>query len=189
MLILVAIALAIATVPLAGGDVRRLHGRRFRLPWLPIAALAAQFVVLSSDGLAEGLAAALHVATYVPLAVFLVANRRIAGLPVLVLGLLLNSAVIIANDGVMPADADAMRRAGLHDREGFDNSAPVEDPALRWLGDIHAVPEPVPFANVFSLGDVVLVAGVLVYGHTEGGSRLSPGGRARARRSLADPAR
>ena len=43
---------------------------------------------------------------------------------------------------------------------GFSNSVVMADPALWPLTDIFALPTWVPFANVFSIGDVLIGAGV-----------------------------
>jgi hypothetical protein len=178
VLVVVAAALGLLTVPLAGGRLGRLMDRPFRLPWLPVGALIAQAVVLSSESLQHGVAAVLHIATYVPLAMFLFANRSRAGLPLVFVGMALNSVAIAANDGVMPADRAALRRAGISESDGFRNSDVVADAQVPWLGDVFALPEPAPFANVFSVGDVLIVMGVTWFGHAEGESRLS---RARRR--------
>ena len=50
----------------------------------------------------------------------------------------------------------------------------VDDPRLLFLGDIFATPSSWPLYNVYSVGDVLIVAGVLVLLHGVGGSRLVP---------------
>ena len=45
---------------------------------------------------------------------------------------------------------------------GFSNSVVVADPALRPLTDIFALPAWLPFANVFSIGDVLIGVGIAV---------------------------
>lgn len=42
----------------------------------------------------------------------------------------------------------------------FTNSGPLEAPRLWFLGDIFAIPSGFPLANVFSVGDVLILAGV-----------------------------
>ncbi len=62
----------------------------------------------------------------------------------------------------MPASADALGRAGLVAApRGFSNSIALADPRLAALGDVFAVPESWPLANVFSIGDVLVVAGAI----------------------------
>ena len=185
MLLIVALLLALVSVPLAGGRLSRVTDVRLRWAYLPVAAFVVQVLILEVLDLSAGAAAAVHVATYVPLAVFFVANRRHPGLVLLILGVAANGLVIAANDGVMPADAEARERAGIPDSEGFENSDVVEDARLPWLGDVLAWPEPLPFANVFSIGDVFVVAGVGVFLHQVGGSMLTSRGRAERRHARA----
>ena len=172
MILIVAVVLALLTVPLLGGRLARLTEVRLRWPWLPVGALAAQVVILTLVDLADGVTAVLHMATYVPVGVFLFRNRAHAGLWVVGAGFAMNSMAIAANGGVMPADGDALRRAGLDHKGDFANSGVVEEPRLAWLGDVFAWPEPMPFANVFSAGDVAVVLGVGAHAHLVGGSRL-----------------
>ena len=59
----------------------------------------------------------------------------------------------------MPAASSALDRAGLRAEGGFVNSA-RSDSAVGFLGDVFAVPAGMPLANVFSIGDVLLVVGL-----------------------------
>ena len=68
----------------------------------------------------------------------------------------------VANDGVMPTTPGALAAAGLDPLDGFSNSAVLEDPALAPLTDIFALPHWLPFANVFSIGDVLIALGIVV---------------------------
>lgn len=165
-MILVALAgLCLLTVPLAGGDVRRLAELRLRATWLPLVALGAQVAItVVAAGGSPGLHRAVHVATYVALGAFLWCNRRLPGMRVIGAGALANAVAIAVNRGVMPASSWAERVAGLHLRAGFDNSAQLAHPLLPWLGDV--IPWPGPLPNVLSLGDCVIYAGVLVLLHS-----------------------
>jgi len=57
----------------------------------------------------------------------------------------------------------------------------LADPHLPWLGDTFAIPSGVPLANVFSVGDIVLVLGVLVLLHVT--CETAPGAPLSRRRS------
>ena len=59
----------------------------------------------------------------------------------------------------MPADPSALATAGF-EVTGSTNSVVVADPALWPLTDIFAMPAAVPFANVFSVGDVLIAIGI-----------------------------
>jgi uncharacterized protein DUF5317 len=170
---LVAIVLASAlAVPLLGGSLGALATVRLRLPWLLPAALALQVVAISLPGVPGRLRPPLHVASYLLAGAFLVANRRLPGMPLLGLGAAANLLAIVANGGVMPASPDALAAAGLPpDRPGFANSAALDDPRLAFLGDVFAIPSGWPLANVFSVGDVLIALGAVVAVHGICGSR------------------
>ena len=176
MFLPVAVAVLVLTVPLAGGRLSRLAGLRFRRSRLILAALAAQVVILTlvagpvGDDPAHRIA---HVATYVVAVAFLAFNRSIPGLRLVVLGTVLNLVAITANAGIMPASPSAVARAGLDQPQEFRNSQPVHHPRLLPLGDVFAIPDGWPLANVFSIGDVVLVLGTAVTLHVTCGSRLA----------------
>ena len=72
----------------------------------------------------------------------------------------------------MPADPEiAVKMAG---EGGFQNSGGMADPHLLFLGDIFATPSWFPLYNVYSVGDAVIVLGVLILLHGVSGSRLVP---------------
>jgi hypothetical protein len=50
----------------------------------------------------------------------------------------------------------------------------MADPNLLFLGDIFATPDWFPLYNVYSVGDAIIVLGVLVLLHGVSGSRLVP---------------
>jgi len=58
------------------------------------------------------------------------------------------------------------------DKGEFINSGYIEDPVLPLLGDIFVWPQPFPLANVFSVGDVLVVVGVFYGANKIAGSRL-----------------
>jgi hypothetical protein len=172
MLLVVTLALGVLTVPLAGGRLAALGAARVKQAWLLVVGLALQVlvIVVLPDG-NDALLGAGHVASYAFVALFVVANRRLVGLWIVALGTGLTLLAIAANGGVMPADADALRRAGRSvESDEFRNSAVVEDPELSFLGDVFAVPDEVPLANVFSVGDVLIALGAIVTLHELSGS-------------------
>ncbi len=176
MITAVCFLLAVASVPLFGGDLVRLGEVRLARWWAIVAALVVQIGVISvfPEQLGSTLSGVLHVASYLLALVFVWANRRLVGMVVIVAGGLMNLAAIAANGGVMPAQRSALERAGIiADSPTFENSAPVDDARLWFLGDIFAIPSGVPFANVFSIGDVILVLGGAILVHHVGDSRLA----------------
>jgi hypothetical protein len=184
VLLLVVIALCLASVPLVGGNLMRLGELELRLPGLALGAIALQVLIVSvaPRGLA-GLHEVVHMASYALLGAFGWANRRVVGVPVVLAGGALNVAAIVANGGVMPTDPAVAAVAANHAAPGeFLNSVPVADARLGFLGDVLATPDSLPLHNVYSPGDVVIVLGLLIVVHAAcqrqnaASSRASPTG-------------
>ena len=176
MIVTVCFLLVVASVPLLGGRLSRVGELRFNAVWTIGVALAIQVFVISliEHAIPSSVAAGLHLLSYALGIVFIWANRRIAGMTILVVGGMLNLVAIAANGGVMPASTSALETAGIPYNTGtFENSGPVEDAAFWFFGDVFAVLEGVPFANVFSIGDVILIVGGAVFLHSTARSRLS----------------
>ena len=161
MLMGVLALLLIASVPVLKGDLRKLATLDLRATWLLPVALALQVLVITiAPGLPRPFTVGVHLVTYLLAAAFLWCNRRATGLLLLAVGAATNGVVIAVNGGTLPASETALRRAGLPtDLPVFTNSAPLESPRLAWLGDVFAIPSGIPFANVFSVGDVLILAG------------------------------
>ncbi|MDQ3028544.1 MAG: DUF5317 domain-containing protein [Actinomycetota bacterium] len=175
MILFVAFALAALSLPLAGGSLSSLSRLQLRAAWLVLAALAVQIAIISLVPAAAppAVMAAAHLASYAMAVAFLILNRRVPGLVLTGAGGLLNLAAIGANGGVMPASPEALAAAGRAGPGHFVNSGAVHDARLAWLGDVFAIPAPLPLANVFSVGDVVLIVGAAVMLHRLCGSRLA----------------
>jgi Family of unknown function (DUF5317) len=172
MFLVVIVLLSALAVPLLGGRLEALAEVRARLAWTLLLALGLQVVSLSLPGIPDGLRPYLQLASYPVAGVFVVANRRLPGMPLVGLGALLNLIAMSANGGVMPASAAALDQAGLpRHRDSYANSTLVRDPRLGFLGDVFAIPDPVPLANVFSVGDVCIGLGLVAAVHGLTGSR------------------
>lgn len=185
MLVLAAAVLALATVPIAGGRLRALATAPLAGWPLLLAAGGLQGAVAAAPASTPGWATwAGHVASYGCAGGLLWVNRRLPGVPLVALGGAGNAVPIGLNGGTLPADPDALARAGLPPGGGGStNSGVVTDPVLAPLGDVFAVPAGWPLANVFSVGDVLLVLGVAYGAHRLCGSRVLPP-RARHRRPI-----
>lgn len=173
MILLAAIAVVAASVPLAGGSLSRLATVRLR--WVPavFAGMALQLPVVSTTVEPGPVPVAAHLGSYLLVGAFIAANRHLRGVPLIALGGGANAAAIAANGGVMPASPGAAAAAGLPTTTSFANSAVTTDADLWFLGDVFALPEPFPLANVFSVGDVALVIGLALFLHVASASRLA----------------
>jgi hypothetical protein len=167
VILVAGLVLAILSVPLTGGQLRHVLSLRLRSGWLVGAALVCQTIIISvlPSTVPRTIAEAVHLGTYGMAVVFLWRNRHIPWLWLVSIGGGLNLAAIAANHGVMPASRSALIAAGMADESGFANSAVVHHARLAFLGDVFAVPHGFPLANVFSVGDVVLVVGAALLLH------------------------
>lgn len=189
MTLALAFLLLVLTVPLAGGRLSRLEEIQLRGLWLAVVAFAIQVVLVTfaPDG-HETLHRVAHVATYALAGACILSNLDLRFVWVVALGGLLNLIAIVANGGVMPASRGALSDAGLDVRSGeFANSDYVDDANVSFLGDVFAIPAGWPGANVFSVGDLLMVLGALLVLHAATGSRLVAGPRTRPPRAQGSP--
>ncbi len=176
MIIPVLAVLLVLSPLVAGGKLRRYGDVRIRYGWVVALALAAQIVAIEVlPGAARLGLSAVHVATYVAAGAFVWFNRAVPGLWLVALGAASNGVTIALNGGTLPASASALKSAGIDlDSSEFLNSGVLADPRLPWLGDVFAIPAGWPLANVFSIGDVLILCGVAWGSHRVCGSRLVP---------------
>ncbi len=186
MIVVAGLAVVAVVVVMLGGRLSALASLPLRGRWSIVAALVVQgAVALGRNTFPHGVSATLHVASYAFAAWFLWANRRLPWLWVAAIGGGLNLVAIAANGGVMPASPAALRSAGMSasaSGSGFTNSGVVAHAKLAFLGDVFAVPKGVPLANVFSVGDVVLLAGVALLTVSVCGVSRAAGGDIRSHR-------
>jgi hypothetical protein len=169
MLLLYAIPVGLLVGLAAGGRIGRLAQVRIRLAPLAVAGLLFQLVLFSPPvaaalGSVGHLGPVLYVGSTTAVLVALSANFSRPGLRVVFVGAALNLIVILLNDGFMPASPTAW--AAVHGPTGvpadvLTNSVLADgtSTALAFLGDIFYLPRPLPFANVFSIGDALIAAG------------------------------
>ena len=163
------IVLAVLLGYVLGGRLHRFEDLRINRWGLAVvgAALTAivnLFPTLSFAGIPDTVVGPVLLATsYFLLAVFLISNRWIPAGYVMILGLLLNLVVVVANGG-MPVRAEAITQSGgdpavLQDSTVGKHHLMSDDDVLWHLGDVIGVPEPI--GVVLSPGDVLLYAGIV----------------------------
>ena len=165
MFILYALVAGLVLGVAMGGRPSALASIQFR--WAPLIAVGflAQ-VVLFTDAVASRVGDAgppIYVLTTLMVGAAILRNASLRGIPLIVAGALSNLAAILANGGYMPATADAVATLGKHGAQAiYSNSSLVAAPSLAPLVDRFALPRWLPFANVFSIGDVLIALGVIV---------------------------
>jgi len=171
MLYLLAILIGLAIGRLRGGRLANLAQLRLRWLWVVLFSLLIQLLILplfSSSALLPYATAPLHLLSCAILIVWLIANLRTAPMGVLLLGAVSNFITIAAKGGRMPASVAALERAGLLRtadtlRKGETAANVVlmgPSTHLNALGDWLYLPDWVPFATAFSIGDVVIMVGL-----------------------------
>lgn len=146
---------------------------KLRAGWLVLLAVLLQILILPLGSGTKPIVAwgmeFFHIGSYLLLLLFVVLNYQEKALWLMALGMLSNFIVITANGGHMPASLDALRAAGraatveklLADGVSGNVVLMSETTKLNFLGDILWLPSWVPFANAFSIGDMLLGAGVI----------------------------
>ena len=162
MFILYALPVGLVAGLLAGGRLERLGSLSLRWAPLAVVGLLVQVVVFFgpvADRIGE-LGVPLYVGSTAVVLVVVLRNIRVPGLALVAAGAAANLAAIVANGGYMPAAAEALAAIGKGVGSGYSNSAVLPEPALAPLTDLFAMPAWLPFANVFSVGDLLIAAGV-----------------------------
>jgi hypothetical protein len=167
MIVLVLTAIGICSAAFNTERRRRLAQLPLHGLWLVWLAFVSQILVFEVVGhhIPVWTSNATHLGTYGLCVAFLYRNRGLPGCWIITAGAAANLAAIVANRGTMPANADAWQRAGLPEPTAFENSAAVDDPKLSFLGDVFYIPDRFPLANVFSIGDVLIVIGGTYLAH------------------------
>jgi hypothetical protein len=159
-LILVVVIVAIAAGYLSGGSLREFPTVRTRWWWLALLGVAMQLV--TGGGTLETW---LLLGSFVVLVVYVIGNLAAPGYPLILLGLLMNFAVIAANQG-MPVTREALVESGQADTipelasngDGPKHFLAEDGARLLDLGDVIAVGSPI--RQVMSIGDVQVHLGI-----------------------------
>lgn len=165
MLLLYAVAFGLIAGVLTRGRLSALGMVKIRLWPVALAGLAFQALLFSSPlGAAVGdLGPALYVVSTAVVLLALLWNLRQPGFWLIFVGALANFVAIVANGGQMPASAEAWAMLNgvpeLPPAELSNAYIATPDTPLYFLGDLFVLPRPFPFANVFSIGDVMIGLG------------------------------
>jgi hypothetical protein len=145
-----------------------------RYLWLAEVGFLPQLLVIylpfTRSHLPDWLVALSLLASQSLLLVFAWLNRRLPGINILILGVLLNLAVMAANGGFMPISprtagrlvpASVIHDTPLGSRLGYSKDILLLPDGTRfeWLADRFFLPDWFPLQVAFSLGDVLIAAG------------------------------
>ena len=157
MLLVLVIAVLVGLA--RGGKLSNLTEIGARAWWLLFVGFGIQFVATFLPHSSHDLAVGLILASYVVLLLFVWLNRRLAGLWVAGIGILMNFTVIAANGG-MPVMVEAVELAGGSADMvlGAKHVFVTEQTRLAFLADVIPLPR-----SVISMGDVFLAIGAGVF--------------------------
>jgi hypothetical protein len=176
----VILLLALLSGLVIGWAFARWQGRAYKLPhlrlvWLAFLAFVPQLVAfylpLTRSRMPDSLAAASLITSQILLLAFAWANRELAGMWMLMTGLMFNLAVIAANGGFMPisphtaarlisADVLQTLQPGARFGDGKDILLLPGNINLIWLSDCLLLPAWSHYQVAFSLGDVLIACGI-----------------------------
>ncbi len=178
-MILIALCLALLLgLAVVGGRVSNLASVDVKWGWLaPLAFLMQAYLIFFPADRAGGLLSArslLLAASHILLLAVVWRNRRLAGVKLIGLGLLLNFLVMVVNGGFMPITPEALVQIGYDGNAsqletgyivGRTKNVVAEpgDAALWFLSDLLVIPRPFPIPAVLSVGDLLIVTGMFFF--------------------------
>ena len=179
MIIIAPLLLSILVGLLRGGSLLALAEVRFRYGGLIVLALALQRVIYTSwwEGIPTlaGWTSTIYSVSMAVLVLAVGLNHTLPGMGLLGAGLFLNSIAVWSNSGHMPASLGALQTAGFLSPDQhvatwqLNNSILMSDSSRLWfLCDIFALPQSWPMANVFSIGDLLVVLGGIIFTTSKG---------------------
>lgn len=178
MILLAAVLVSVVIALLRGGRLENLA--RLPLRWgglIILAFLAQTYFIYGSPASARsggsGVQEAVLIGSALLVLLVIWLNRRLPGIAVIGLGLLLNVAVMVANGGLMPITPQAIQAVGHEGRVtatepgaklGYSKDVVLSRAETRlWLlSDIFVLPRPFPIPSVFSLGDMLIAIGAFI---------------------------
>ena len=179
MVLLWAIPIGLIIGLLRGGSILNLEHIELKAPWLILIALVIQFSIFPF-GLPGGallklegtLFEVVHLASYALLALFVIFNIKEWMIGVMGLGMLANI-VAISSFGGMPVFRENLIASGRWTEAELapyscgdvlnNNVLICEREGLWFLGDMFNTPIWFPLANVFSIGDILLAIGMIIF--------------------------
>jgi hypothetical protein len=177
MLVLAVLGVALVSSVLTGGRLEYARNWQLKGLWIALGAFVVQTALFTQWGtgfVGEALVPVVYVVMLSALVAFLVTNRRVLGVPILLVGLMLNMLVVSVNAGRMPASVAALAGAGrveeadlLRLRGAAANCVLMSDSTrLNILGDNIVIRLGGSIGSAYSVGDLVALAGeaVVVFG-------------------------
>ncbi|MBK5252407.1 MAG: DUF5317 domain-containing protein [Peptostreptococcaceae bacterium] len=173
------VVLGLFAATVKNGNMRFLRYMNVRYLYLPIAAFLLEFacgIIVSRNLMGLRLFMneyylVIQIMVYTMLVIFCYFNLRKRVFALIILGIMLNFAVIASNDGMMPVDTSTALSEGYAlGVEQLENGLIAghtllddETTNLAMLGDVINISSPYPFPKTISIGDIVISAGVFLF--------------------------
>lgn len=165
MLLLYFLVAGLLVGRLSGGRLSRLGDIQFRWAGLALLGLLVQLALFAGPVASRvgSLGPPLYVASTGLVLLALLRNIRLPGLALVAVGAGLNLVAIVSNGGFMPSSPGAWASltgvAALPTADYSNSSLAGPGTLFPYLGDIFFLPRPIPLANVFSIGDLLIGMG------------------------------
>lgn len=157
---------------LRGGSLRRLANIPFRFPSLILISFGIQILLGIASywiSIPQVTGFVLILISYLILLSGLFLNRKEFYLQIITAGVLLNFIVIAVNGG-MPVSNRSAKIIGINKKDlikslnkDFKRTLITEKTELSFLGDVVPLPPPYPFPSLYSLGDIFIAIGLLLF--------------------------
>lgn len=149
---------------------------KFRYIWIVFAGFLPQFFAIylwqTRIAFPDRIAALCLIFSQICLFAFAWINRKLPGMPILLVGLVLNLLVMVANGGFMPISPQIAEELvkdvpvgalEIGNRFSFkDILLPVSETRMEILADRYLLPSGFPLQVAFSLGDVLITFGAFL---------------------------
>ncbi|MGB9794223.1 DUF5317 domain-containing protein [Caldisericum exile] len=112
-----------------------------------------------------------YIISLILLFIFVLLNLNYHGMKIILIGFLLNFSAIIANGGYMPQYIDKLTIAGEFEKiellkqygHFYNGILGSNQTKLKTLTDIIAIGKPTFLSGVYSVGDLIIIAGLIVF--------------------------
>jgi hypothetical protein len=154
--------------------IRGIEKRTFKGFYLILVGFALQILIFNdkfANSNCNYLTPYIYILSLLILLLVLVLNLHYNGMRIAFVGFLLNITVIIANGGYMPQDITKLQAMGEFDKitllnkfgSYFNGTIMSSKTHLNFLGDNIALVFLKPYAGVYSIGDIILVIGLICF--------------------------
>ncbi|MGF7059811.1 DUF5317 domain-containing protein [Brassicibacter mesophilus] len=157
-----------------GGKLSRFSHIRFTKVWTFILAVILQVGIilfgLSGNHIVLKYIKEIYIASYVLLFIGILLNINYRSLWVVIIGTLANLFVFFTNGGKTPISVESLKLIGFSDLATMVEGGKVtlytplaESTKYAFLGDIITVPQPYPYPQILSVGDIIIALGLFLF--------------------------